>query len=49
MKTHIVGDHCVIIHDHYRPLDIYNYGSKDDYKSARTVNLAVFYDYANSG
>ena len=41
--TCVVGDNCLVIHDHDRPVKVYSYDPKDDYKSANTVDATVGY------
>ena len=37
----IVGDNCLVIHDHNRPVDVYSYDPKDGHRSAKTDVVAV--------
>ena len=46
--TSIVGDDCLVIHDHNRPINVYIYDPKDDHRSAKTVNAAVGYQEPQS-
>ena len=38
--TCVVGDNCLVINDHKRPVNVYSYDPKDGNKSAKTVNAA---------
>ena len=50
VDTCVVGDNCLVIHDHYRPVnDVYSYNPKDDYRSAKTVDAAVGFQDPQSG
>ena len=39
----VVGDNCLVIHDHFRPVNVYSYDPKDGHKSAKTVDATVGY------
>ena len=39
-----VGDHCLIVHDHNRPMNIYGYDPKMELKHACTVDATIAYD-----
>ena len=41
--TCIVGDSCLVIHDHKRPINVYSCDPKDGHESAMTVNATVYY------
>ena len=41
--THVVSDNCLVIHDHNKPVNIYSYNTKDDHRSAKTVDAEVEY------
>ena len=49
MQTHVLGDNCLVIHDHNRPVNVYSYDSKDGHKSAKTVDGTVGYQDPQSG
>ena len=44
---HAVGDNCLVIHDHNRQINVYNYNPKD--RSAKTVDVTVGYQDPQSG
>ena len=44
-----VGDICLVIHNLNRPVNVYSYDPKDDYRSAKTVNATVGYQDPQSG
>ena len=46
---HVVGDNCLVIHDHNRPVNMYNYDPKDENRSAKTVDAAVGYQDLQNG
>ena len=39
--TCVVGDNCLIIHDHNGPVNVYSYDPKDGHRRAKTVDAAV--------
>ena len=39
----VVGDNCLVIHDHNRPIKVYDYDPKDGCRSAKTVGATVGY------
>ena len=39
----VLGDNCLVIHDHNRQVNVYSYDPKDGHKSAKTVNATVVY------
>ena len=39
----VVGDDCLVIHNHNRPVNVYSYDPKDGNRSAKTVDAAVGY------
>ena len=41
--TCVVGDKCLIIHDHNKPVNVYSYSPKDVNRNAKTVYAAVGY------
>ena len=45
----VVGDNCLVIHDHYRPVNVYSYYPKDGHRSANTVDVTVGYQDPQSG
>ena len=47
--TCVVGDNCLVIHDHNRPVNVYSYDPKDGHRSAKTVDAAVGYQDPQSG
>ena len=48
-ETCVVRDNCIVIHDHNRPVNIYNYNPKDGHRSAKTGDAAVGYQDPQSG
>ena len=48
-NTCVVGDNCLVIHDHNRPVNVYSYDTKDGHRSAKTVDAAVGYQDPQSG
>ena len=49
VETCVVGENCLVIYDHDRPVNIYCYGPKDDHRCAKTANAVVCYDDPHSG
>ena len=47
--TCLVGDNCLVIYDHYRPVNVYHYDPKYGHRSAKTVDAAVGYQDPKSG
>ena len=47
--TYVVGDHCLIVHDHHRPVNIYRYDPKAGSKHACIVNATVAYTVPETG
>ena len=47
--TCVVGDNCLLIHDHNRLVNVYSYNPKDGNKSAKIVDAAVDYQDPQSG
>ena len=47
--TWVVGDNCLVIHDHNRPVKVYSYDPKDGHKSAKTVDTKVGYQDPQNG
>ena len=47
--TYVVGDDCLVIHDHNRPVNMYNENPKDGHTSAKTVDATVGYQDPQSG
>ena len=45
----VVGDNCLVIHNHNRPVNVYSYDPKDGYRNAKTVDVAVGYQDPQSG
>ena len=41
--TCVLGDNCLVIHDHNRPVNVYSYDPKDDHRSAKTFISAEGY------
>ena len=39
----VVGNNCLVIHDHYRLVNIYSYEPKDGHRTAKKVDTAVGY------
>ena len=39
----VLGDNCLVIHNHNRPGNVYSYDPKDGHKSAKTVDATVGY------
>ena len=46
---HVVGDNCLVIHNHNRPFNVYSYDPKDGDKSAKTFDATVDYQDPQSG
>ena len=40
----VLGDNCLLIHEHDRPVNVYSYDPKDGHESATTVNATVGYE-----
>ena len=47
--TCVVGDNCLAIHDHIRPVNGYSYYPKDGHRNAKTVDAAIGYQDPQSG
>ena len=47
--TCVVGDNCLVIHDHNRPETVYSYDPKDGQRSTKTVHATVGYQDPQSG
>ena len=53
-NTCVVGDNCLVVHEHDKPVNVYSYDPKEGQKCVRTVNAAVCYndpymlDYGNA-
>ena len=47
--TCVVGDNCLVIHDHNTPVNVYSYNPKDVHRSAKTVDATVGYQDPQSG
>ena len=47
--TFVVGNNCLVIHDHNRPVNFYNYDPKDGHKRAKTADATVGYHDPQSG
>ena len=45
----VVGDNCLVMHDHNRPVNVYSYNLTDGHRSAKTVDAAVGYQDQQSG
>ena len=41
--TCVVGNNCLIIHDHNRQVNVYSYNPKDGYRSAKKFDATVDY------
>ena len=41
--TCVVGDKCLVICDHNRPVNVYHYNPKDGHRSAKTVDATAGY------
>ena len=39
--TCVVGDDCLVIHDHNRPVNVYNYDPKDGHRSDKRVDATA--------
>ena len=39
----VVGDIYLVIHDHNKPVNVYNYDPKNGHRSAKIVDAAVEY------
>ena len=44
---HVVGDNCLVVLDHNRPVNVYSYDSKDGHRSAKTVQLSRPTEWSN--
>ena len=49
MQTHEVGDHCLIIHDHNRPVNVFRYNPTVGLKHACIVDDTVIYNQLETG
>ena len=47
--TCILGDNCLIVHNHNRPVNVYGYNPKAGSKHAHIVNAAVAYRETETG
>ena len=45
----VVGDNCLIIDDHNRPVNVCSYSPQDSHKDAKTVDATVGYQDPQSG
>ena len=45
----VVDNHCLVIHDHSRPVNVVGYNPKSRSKCAHTVTAAVAYDEPKAG
>ena len=45
----LVGDNCLVVHNHNRPIIVYSYDPKDGHRSAKTVDATVGYQDLQSG
>ena len=45
----VVGDNCLVINDHDRPVNVYSYDPKDGHRSAKIVDATVGYQDPQSG
>ena len=45
----VVGDNCIFILEHNKPVNVYSYDPNNDYRSAKTVDAAVGYQDVQSG
>ena len=43
VDTCVVCDNCKVIHDHNRPVNVYNYDPKDSHRITKTVDARVGY------
>ena len=43
VDTCLVGDNCLFVHDHDRPVNVYSYDPRDDHRIAKTVDDVVEY------
>ena len=48
-ETCVVGDNCLVIHDHNRPVNVYSYNPEDGHRSAKTVDATLGYQDPQSG
>ena len=48
-NTCVVGDKCLVTHNHNRPVNVCSYDPKDGYKIAKTVDATVGYQDPQSG
>ena len=47
--TCVVGENCIVIHDHNWLVHVYSYNPKDGHRSAKTVNAKIGYQDLQSG
>ena len=47
--TCIVSDNCLVIHNHSRPVNVYNDGPKADHRSVKKVDATVGYQDPQNG
>ena len=45
----VLGNNCLVIHNHNRPVNVYSYDTKDSHKSAKIVDATVGYQDPWSG
>ena len=45
----LVGDNCLVVHHHNRPVNVSSYDPKGGHRSAKTVNATVGYQDPHSG
>ena len=45
----VVGDNCLVINDHNRPVHVYSYNPKSGHRSAKTDNATVEYQHPQNG
>ena len=46
---YVVGNNCLVICDHNRPVNVYSYDPKGGHRSAKTIDAAVGYQDLQSG
>ena len=44
-----MGDNCLVVHDHNKPVNVYGYDPKADSKHVCIVNAAVTYTEPETG
>ena len=47
--TWVVGDKCLVIHNHSRPVNVYHYDPNDGHRSSKTIYATLCYQHPQSG